>query len=100
VVDEAADDEDDGGGEAEGVVAVVGSPVDVAAELAVVGPPGVGSFDDPAQPEADGWFLAELLAASGLDDEVVEAVDGGEPAAYDGVVVAARSDRRPLGPRC
>jgi hypothetical protein len=71
IVEEAADDED-GGGEAEGSVAVVGAAVGVAAELPVVGPPGVGGFDDSAHPESEGLF-AGLFGAAALDVEVVEA---------------------------
>ena len=42
-----------GSDEAELGVSVSGSPVGVAAELAVVGQPRVGALDDPAQPEPE-----------------------------------------------
>src|SRR4051812_42191312 len=86
VVDEFAGDED-GGGEAEGGVSVVVAAVGVAAELAVVRPPRVGGFHDPAEPEPYGPVAAGFFGAAALDVEVAEP-ERGEPFAYDGVVVA------------
>ena len=88
MVDESSDDED-GGGESECGVAVAVSAVGVAAELAVVGPPGVGGFDDPAQPESEPMRLSRCwVCASSLDVELPESV-GVELMPDLGVVVAA-----------
>ena len=63
--------------------------VGAAAELAVVRPPGVGGFDDPAQPESESvWFTRFGFGASFLDVKIVEAV-GVELTPDLGVVVAA-----------
>src|SRR4029453_6359519 len=59
-----------------------------AAELPVVGPPGVGRFDDPARPEAQRLTLdIGQLGAAALDLELVDA-DGKGPVAYRRRVVA------------
>jgi hypothetical protein len=64
-------------------VSVAGTAVGVAAELSVVGPPRVGGFDDPAQAQPDGLFLAELFGAAALDVEIFKPEDR-EPGADDG----------------
>ena len=86
--DESADDQD-GGGEAEGGVAVAAAAVGVAAELPVVRPPRVGGFDDPAQPEPDRLLAhAGDLGAAELDVEVGHP-ERFESAAHRAGVVAA-----------
>jgi hypothetical protein len=73
-VDELSDDEHDGG-EAERGLSVAVASVGAATELPVVRPPGVGGFDDPAEPEAQRLLLhpGDLGAAS-LDLELVDAL--------------------------
>jgi hypothetical protein len=67
-----------------GGVAVASSLVGVTAELPVVGPPAVGRFDDPAQPEAQRLTLdIGQFGAAALDLELVDA-DGKEPVPYRG----------------
>ena len=72
------------------LVAAVG----VALELAVVGPPGVGGFDDPSQPEGEAvWGAGFGFGASFLDIEIDQAtlVKAGSDL---GVVVAAIETQR------
>jgi hypothetical protein len=86
-VDEPSDDEG-GGCEAESGVAASGASVGVAAELAVVRPPGVRRFDDPPQPESERLrFHARDLGAAPLDSEVVDA--GAAETVADGAGVVA-----------
>ena len=68
-------------------MAAVGFSVGVAAELSVVGEPGVGGLDDPAEPEPVGAPLA-CAGRSPLDACVLDS-DAGELLAHGGVVVAA-----------
>lgn len=76
------------GGETERSVAVAGSSVGVAAELAVVRPPGVGRFDDPSQTEPQRLLLdARQLGAAALDLELVDA-RAAEPVSHGAGVVA------------
>jgi hypothetical protein len=55
----------------------MGLAVGVAAELAVIRPPGVGRFANPAEPEPDRLLLdAGDLGAASLDLELVDACIG------------------------
>ena len=69
-------------------MAVTALAVGVSAELAVVRQPGVGGFDDPAQPERDGLGSVIAGLAAALDDVIVE-TGSAELASDLGVVVAA-----------
>ena len=63
-----------GGGEAERGVAVTVASVGAATELAVVRPPGVGRFNDPAKAEVQRLLLhARDRGPSALDLELVKA---------------------------
>jgi hypothetical protein len=86
--DESSNDED-GGGEAECGVSVSCSSVGVAAQLAVVRPPRVSCFDDPAQTETQGLLLhAGHVGAAPRDLELIDA-DTVQPAPHRAGVVAA-----------
>ena len=70
-------------------MAVSGSPIGVATELAVVAQPRVGTFDHPAQPESHRLFRCGRGAGprAELDVEIVEAATGQLGADF-GIVVA------------
>jgi len=70
-------------------VAVHGSSIGVATELAVVGEPRVGALYDPKKPEAQGLFdqVVPVGSTSVLDVQVHET--GFEESGADGWVVVA-----------
>ncbi len=74
-------------------MAVCVAAVGVAAELSVVGQPGVGGFDYPAQSEVSGLSGLWGFGAAALDAHVVKA-QRGEPVAHYGVVLHLTSRDR------